>query len=141
MSKTVFSKCTILSSHLHHHFFFSIFLQAYLFLSIVLCVEVLLRASNFMYYRATNHTKQLREAMLNSMLDRVDTVDQKTAMKKKCRIRNIDFYYSFFQYCRTCRLKDTHVYKQLKRQMQHAKQHWLLIKAGHSTHHHFVMKR
>jgi hypothetical protein len=34
-----------------------------LFLSIVLCVEVLLRASSFMYDRATNHTKQLREAI------------------------------------------------------------------------------
>jgi hypothetical protein len=29
----------------------------------VLCVEVLLRASSFMYDRATNHTKQLREAI------------------------------------------------------------------------------
>jgi predicted membrane protein len=36
---------------------------AFLFLSIVLCVEVLLRASSFMYNRATTHTTQLREAI------------------------------------------------------------------------------
>ena len=39
-----------------------------MFLSIVLCVEVLLRASNFMYNRATNHTTQLREAILKTKM-------------------------------------------------------------------------
>ena len=37
-------------------------------MSIVLCVEVLLRASNFMYDRATNHTKQLQEAIQKTKL-------------------------------------------------------------------------
>ena len=94
-------------------------------------------------FRQEQSKKSRQEQCVRSdrVVDRVDTVDQKTAMKKKCRLRNSNFYISFFQYCRTCRLKDTHVYKQLKGQMQHAKQHWLLIKAGHSTHHHFVMKR
>lgn len=39
------------------------FIQAFLFLSIVLCIEVILRASSFMYNRARKHTTQLREAI------------------------------------------------------------------------------
>lgn len=53
-------------------------LQAFLFLSIVLCIEVILRASSFMYNRARKHTTQLREAI------------QKTKMMMK-RIRGGQF--------------------------------------------------
>jgi len=35
----------------------------FLFLSIVLCIEVILRASNFMVYRASQHTQQLKESI------------------------------------------------------------------------------
>ena len=35
----------------------------FLFLSIVLCIEVILRASNFMVYRASQHTLQLKESI------------------------------------------------------------------------------
>jgi hypothetical protein len=54
------------------------FIQAFLFLSIVLCIEVILRASSFMYNRARKHTTQLREAI------------QKTKMMMK-RIRGGQF--------------------------------------------------
>jgi hypothetical protein len=53
-------------------------IQAFLFLSIVLCIEVILRASSFMYNRARKHTTQLREAI------------QKTKMMMK-RIRGGQF--------------------------------------------------
>lgn len=36
---------------------------AFLFLSIVICIEVLMRASSFMYRRAKAHTRQLKEAI------------------------------------------------------------------------------
>ena len=60
------------------NFRMSLLLQAFLFLSIVLCIEVILRASSFMYNRARKHTTQLREAI------------QKTKMMMK-RIRGGNF--------------------------------------------------
>eukprot|EP00596_Hydrurales_sp_CCMP1899_P002271 CAMPEP_0119041198 /NCGR_PEP_ID=MMETSP1177-20130426/11384_1 /TAXON_ID=2985 /ORGANISM="Ochromonas sp, Strain CCMP1899" /LENGTH=507 /DNA_ID=CAMNT_0007007049 /DNA_START=70 /DNA_END=1593 /DNA_ORIENTATION=- len=41
---------------------------AFLFLSIVLCIEVILRASSFMYNRARKQTTQLREAIQKTKL-------------------------------------------------------------------------
>ena len=60
------------------NFLMPLLLQAFLFLSIVLCIEVILRASSFMYNRARKHTTQLREAI------------QKTKMMMK-RIRGGNF--------------------------------------------------
>lgn len=41
---------------------------AFLFLSMVICMELVMRASSFMYRRARNHTEQLRQAIKDTKL-------------------------------------------------------------------------
>lgn len=51
----------------------------------MLCVEVLLRASSFMYDRATNHTKQLREAIqkTKTMMQKIRVGEVQIPARKK----------------------------------------------------------
>jgi hypothetical protein len=51
---------------------------AFLFLCVVICIEIVLRGSSFMYHRAKNHSKSFRDAiqMTKDMMDRLRSQKQ-----------------------------------------------------------------